>query len=51
MKPEYSGCRSWVSIDEEIDIEGCIAALSDQQLDAQINAIDMLLTDPILAWN
>jgi len=51
MKSEYSGCRSWVSIDEEIDIEGSIAALSDQQLDAQINAIDMLLTDPILAWN
>ena len=51
MKPEYSGCRSWVSIDEEIDIDGSIAALNDQQLDAQISAIDILLTDPILAWN
>jgi hypothetical protein len=51
MKAEYSGCRSWVSIDEEIDIDGSVAALSDDTLDAQINSIDMLLTDPILAWN
>ena len=51
MKPDYSGCRSWVSIDEEIDVDGSIAALSDEMLDAQINSIDMLLTDPILAWN
>ena len=46
MKPEYSGCRSWVSIDEEIDIDGSVAALSDDALDAQINAIDMLLAEP-----
>jgi len=51
MKPDYSGCRSWVSIDEEIEIDGSIAALSEETLDAQINSIDMLLTDPILAWN
>jgi hypothetical protein len=51
MKPEYSGCRSWVSIDEEIDIDGSVAALSGDTLDAQINSIDTLLTDPILAWN
>jgi hypothetical protein len=51
VKSEYSGCRSWVSIDEEIDIDGSVAALNDDTLDAQINAIDMLLTDPILAWN
>jgi len=51
MKPEYSGCRSWVSIDEEIDIDGSIAALSDHDLDAQINAIDMLLAEPIPAWS
>ena len=30
MKPEYSGCRSWVSIDEEIDIDGSLPALSDE---------------------
>jgi hypothetical protein len=51
MKPEYSGCRSWVSIDEEIDIDGSVAALSNDALDAQINAIDMLLAEPIPAWS
>lgn len=51
MKPEYSGCRSWVSIDEEIDIDGSVPVLSDQKLDAQINAIDALITEPISAWN
>jgi hypothetical protein len=51
MKPEYSGCRSWVSIDEEIDIDGSVVALDVEALDVQINAIDRLLTDPIPAWN
>jgi hypothetical protein len=51
MKPDYSGCRSWVSIDEEIDIGGSVAALSDHDLDAQINAIDRLLAEPIPAWS
>jgi hypothetical protein len=51
MKPEYSGCRSWVSIDEEIDIDGSVTALSEETFASQLNAIDMLLTDPILAWN
>jgi hypothetical protein len=51
MKPEYAGCRSWVSIDEEIDIDGSVAALSSRQLDAQINAIGMLFAEPIPAWS
>ena len=51
MKPEYSGCRSWVSIDEEIDIDGSVAALSNDALDVQINAIDLLLAEPIPAWS
>jgi hypothetical protein len=51
MKAEYSGCRSWVSIDEEIDIDSSAPALSDDALDAQINAIDALLTEPVPAWN
>jgi hypothetical protein len=51
MKPEYSGCRSWVSLDEEIDIDGSVAALSDHDLDTRINAIDMLVTEPILTWS
>ena len=51
MKPEYSGCRSWVSLDDEIDIDGSTPALSDAKLQAQIDAIDALLADTILAWS
>jgi hypothetical protein len=51
MKPEYSGCRSWVSIDEEIDTDGSVAAFTSSEIEAQINALDIFLTDPILAWN
>jgi hypothetical protein len=51
MKDEYSGCRSWVSIDEEIDIDGSVAALSDDALNAQISTIDVLLTEASLAWS
>jgi hypothetical protein len=36
--PNHTALKEWVSIIGET-------------LDAQINAIDMLLTDPILAWN
>ena len=51
MKSDYSGCRSWVSINEEIEIDGSVAALSDRDLDAQIHAIEMLLAEPVPAWN
>jgi hypothetical protein len=51
MKPDYSGCRSWVSIDEEIDIDSSIPALNEHDLTAQINAIDLLLAEPIPAWS
>jgi hypothetical protein len=51
MKAEYSGCRSWVSIDEEIDIDGSVAALRQDELDALITAIDVMLTEPVAAWN
>jgi hypothetical protein len=43
MKPEYSGCRSWVSIDEEIDIAGSLPALDEAAVQARIVAIDGLL--------
>jgi hypothetical protein len=46
MKPDYAGCRSWVSIDEEIDIEGSLPALRDDEVQARIAAIDSLL-----AWS
>ena len=43
VRPEYEGCRSWVSIEDEIDIDGSTPALSDAALTARIEAIDALL--------
>ena len=43
MTDAYAGCRSWVSIDEEIDIDGSVPALADQQLQVKIESVDALL--------
>jgi hypothetical protein len=43
MTEAYGGCRSWISVDEEIDVEGSAPALSEPQLRAKIESIDALL--------
>jgi len=43
MKPEYAGCRSWVSVDEEIDIDGSVQALSESDMQSKIAEIEALL--------
>jgi hypothetical protein len=46
MKPEYSGCRSWISVDEEIDLDGSLHALREDEVTSRIAEIDALL-----AWS
>src|ERR1051325_4779109 len=36
QKQEYLGCRSWVSLDEEIDVDGSTAALPEAELAQRI---------------
>src|SRR5213075_299736 len=43
QKPEYLGCRSWVSIDDEIDVDGSKCALGEDALSGRIAGIDALL--------
>ena len=43
MKPEYAGCRSWISVDEEIDIDGSLPALREDEVQSRIAGIDALL--------
>ena len=50
MKAEYAGCRSWVSVDEEIDIDGSLPALREDEMQSRIAAIDARIT-PVPAWN
>jgi len=42
-KPEYAGCRSWVSVDDEIDVDGSTPALPEDELQAKLDAIGLAL--------
>jgi len=42
-KPAYAGCRSWLSIDDEIDVDGSTAALPESELQAKLDAIERLV--------
>ena len=43
-RDEYGGCRSWISVDEEIDITGSGPVLAEEDLRANVESIDALLT-------
>ena len=43
VKPEYLGCRSWVSIDDEIDVDGSLPALTETELETRLNRARALL--------
>ena len=43
MTEAYGGCRSWVSLDDEIDVDGSTPALGDAELQAKIESVDALL--------
>jgi hypothetical protein len=40
----YGGCRSWISIEEEVDISGSRPVLGERELQAKIGEIDALLS-------
>jgi hypothetical protein len=42
-RDEYAGCRSWISIEEEIDIEGSTPVLSDAELKARVETVSSLV--------
>jgi hypothetical protein len=43
MNDDYAGCRSWVSIDEEVDVEGSVAVLTEAELGARLAKVEELL--------
>lgn len=43
MTEAYAGCRSWVSLDDEIDVDGSIPAIGEAELRAKIESVDALL--------
>ncbi|GAC1433376.1 MAG: DUF1802 family protein [Thermoanaerobaculia bacterium] len=42
-REEYAGCRSWVSVDEEIDVEGSTPVLRPAALEMKLAAIAAML--------
>jgi hypothetical protein len=44
FREDYGGCRSWISVDEEIDVEGSWPVISDALLQAKLDAIEALLS-------
>lgn len=43
VKPEYVGCRSWVSIDDEIHMDGSKPALASEDLRARLESVEAML--------
>ncbi|HEX9163769.1 MAG TPA: DUF1802 family protein [Thermoanaerobaculia bacterium] len=44
FREEYAGCLSWISVEEEIDVDGSKPVLRGARLDAKLADIDALLT-------
>ena len=42
-RDEYAGCRSWVSVDEEIDTDGSTPALSDDAFGKRLREVELIL--------
>ncbi|HUO85214.1 MAG TPA: DUF1802 family protein [Thermoanaerobaculia bacterium] len=45
-RTEYAGCRSWISIEEEIDLEGSVAVLDEQTFARRVDEVERLLGTP-----
>ena len=43
FRDAYAGCRSWISVDDQIDVEGSWQVLDETQLQAKIAAVGELL--------
>jgi len=42
-RDEYGGCKSWVSVDEEIDVSGSAPVLRDEELQAKLDRVGVIL--------
>ena len=43
VKPEYIGCRSWVSIDDEIHMDGSHPVMTSTELGARLESVEVML--------
>ena len=45
FREDYGGCRSWISIDEEIDVDGSRPVLAEEELQAKIASVERALAE------
>ena len=43
-REDYGGCRSWVSVEDEIDVDGSAPVLGEAELQAKIESVEALLS-------
>lgn len=43
FREDYAGCRSWLSVEDEIDVEGSTPVLSEAALRSRLAAVESLL--------
>lgn len=49
FREEYGGCRSWVSVDEEIDVDGSLPVLPEEVLRTKVAELEELLSPVAVA--
>ncbi|HVT03354.1 MAG TPA: DUF1802 family protein [Thermoanaerobaculia bacterium] len=45
MRPEYAGCRSWISLEEQIDVAGSEAVLGDGEFSRRLEEVRVSLSN------
>ncbi len=49
FRSDYAGCLSWISVEDEIDVDGSRPVLSEPELQGRLAAIDELLSAPAIS--
>lgn len=47
FREEYAGCRSWISIEEEVDVDGSAPVLPAEELGRRIDEVESVLVVPV----
>jgi len=48
FRDAYGGCKSWISVDEEIDISGSRPVLDERELQTKVDEVDALLSAAVV---